>query len=451
MAAQNTRDIVLNILLDVQKGGTFSHTAIHDALDANPQLLKRDRAFITKICEGTLERLIEIDYILDLYSSIPVQTMKPVIQNILRSATYQILYLGGVPDATAVSEAVQLAQSRGFYNLKGFVNAVLRAVVRHRDVIPYPDIKKEPLKALSVRYSMPGWIVEEWIKDYGIYATEMILEGLLEERPTTVRLKRTRTEKKEILDSLRGQGVRVKHAAYLPYAYNISNYHYLPALDAFMRGWIYPQDVSSMLVAEVASPKQGDYIIDVCAAPGGKSLHVADMMEGFGMVEARDLSDEKVDLIRDNVRRADLINLRPRVMDALVYDSASEAKADIVLCDLPCSGLGVAGRKSDIKYRVTPESVDDLVELQRRILHNAASYVKEGGALIFSTCTISAAENIENVRWFLEHYPFRAGSLNPYLPRELWQLSTEKGYLQLLPGIHESDGFFLARFVREKG
>ena len=449
MANNNLREIILDILLAIFRDGVYSHTAIHSALDKVQYFSKRDRAFITKVCEGTVERLIELDYIIDKYSTVPVSRMKPVIQNILRSATYQIRYMDSVPDASAVNEAVRLAQARGFYNLKGFVNGVLRSIARGSESMELPDREVDPIRYLSVRYSMPEWLVERWIREFGEFVTVRMLGSFMEERPTTVRLKTTRISKSTILGSLRGQGVTVKRAPYLPYAYNISNYNYLPALNAFMKGWIYPQDVSSMLVAEAADPKQGDTVIDICAAPGGKSLHIADKMSGFGMVEARDISEEKVKLISENAARSDLINVHPIVMDALTFDAASEGKADIVICDVPCSGLGVIGRKPDIKYRVTPSKIQELVELQRRILHNAASYVKPGGVLIYSTCTVSREENQENVEWFKANYPFRAESLNPYLPRELWRLTTQEGYLQLMPGIHESDGFFLARLRRD--
>lgn len=446
MANNNLREIILDILLAIFRDGIYSHTAIHGALEKVQYFSKRDRAFITKVCEGTVERLIELDYVIDKFSTVPVAKMKPVIQNILRSATYQIRYMDSVPDASAVNEAVKLAQARGFYNLKGFVNGVLRNIARSGNSVEFPDSELEPVRYLSIRYSMPEWLVSDWLLEFGEYVTVRMLESFLCERPTTVRFKTTRISKKEILASLRGQGVTARRAPYLSYAYNISNYNYLPALDAFMKGWIFPQDVSSMLVAEAATPKQGDTVIDMCAAPGGKSLHIADKMAGFGMIEARDISEEKVSLISGNAARADLINIHPVIMDALTFDAASEGKADIVICDVPCSGLGVIGRKPDIKYRVTHSKILELVELQRRILHNAASYVKPGGILIYSTCTVSRKENQENVAWFKDNYPFRTESLNPYLPRELWRLTTEEGYLQLMPGIHESDGFFLARF-----
>lgn len=446
----NTREIVLSILNEISEGGIYSHMAIRGALDRFGYLPKRDRAFITRVCEGTVERMIELDYIINRYSTIPAEKMKPVIRDILRSAVYQIRFMDNVPDAAAVNEAVKLTQQKGFYNLKGFVNGVLRSVIRGGDQIEYPDVKTDPVGYYSVKYSMPQWLVRQFMEEYGPIVTRTILAALLEERPMTVRLKTDRISQTTILDSLKSQGVKVRRAPYVPYAYELTDYNYLPSLTAFRNGWIFPQDVSSMLVAEVAAPKKGDYVIDMCAAPGGKSLHIADKMGHFGEVEARDLTEDKVALIRENVRRAGTINVRPLQMDALNYDPASEEKADIVICDVPCSGLGVIARKSDIKYRVTPEKINSLVELQRMILRNAAAYVRPGGRLIYSTCTLSRKENEENVAWFTQHFPFETESLNPYLPRALWRFSTEKGYLQMVPGIHETDGFFIARMKKKK-
>ncbi len=445
----NLREIILDILLSVFRDGAYSNNAVHAALEKYQYFSKHDRAFITKVSEGTVERQIEIDYIIDQFSTVPVEKMKPVIQNILRSAVYQIRFLGGVPDSAAVHEAVQLAQSRGFYNLKGFVNGVLRNIARNADNIRYPDPETETVKYLSITRSMPEWLTEMLIDEYGPVVTERMLDNFLDERPTTVRFKTDRITKNEILSSLRNQGVTVHHAPYLPYAYNLSGYNYLMALDAFRNGWIYPQDVSSMLVTEAADPKPGDIVIDLCAAPGGKTLHAADRMAGYGMVESRDVSPEKVELIQENVRRANVINVHPVVQDALVFDPASESSADIVIADLPCSGLGVIGRKADIKYRVTPDKIGELVNLQRQILTNAVRYVKPGGVFIFSTCTLTREENLENVEWIRENTDLVPESLDPYIPRELRRLTTAEGYLQLLPGIHESDGFFISRFRRK--
>ncbi len=448
--AENTREIILRILTEINENGIYSHMAIRNALEKYQYLSRRDRAFVTKVCEGTVERLIELDYILDSYSNIPSARMKPVIRDILRTAVFQILFMDGVPESAAVNEAVKLAQKKGFYNLKGFVNGVLRNIIRNRDSIVYPDEKTEPVRSLSVTCSMPEWLVREWIDEYGMFVTKRMLSSFLQERPTIVRFKTTRISPNTILESLRSQGVSVRRAPYLPYAYILEDYNYLPALHAFRRGWIFPQDVSSMLVAEAAAPRQGDYVIDVCAAPGGKSLHIADKMGGFGMVESRDLTEEKVALIRENVRRADLINVKPVVRDALVPDPDSEGKADIVICDLPCSGLGVISRKSDIKYRVTPERIRSLVELQRAILRNASAYVRPGGHLIYSTCTLGHRENQDNLAWFVENFPFEKESLDPLIPKPLRRLTTGEGYLQMIPGVHDADGFFIARLKRHR-
>ena len=448
--AETPREIILKVLTEISENGIYSHKAIRGALDKYQYLSRRDRAFINRVCEGTIERMIELDYMIGCVSSVSIDKMKPVIRDILRFSVYQIRYMDSVPAAAAVNEAVHLTQKKGFYNLKGFVNGVLRSIIRNGDRIPWPDETKEPVRYLSVRYSMPEWLVESWLDEFGEIVTKRMLESFLTERPLTVRLKTDRIRKEEILESLASQGVTVKKAPYLPYAYYLSDYQYLPALMAFRNGWIFPQDVSSMLVAEACAPRKGDYVIDMCAAPGGKSLHMADKMGGFGMVEARDLTSEKVELIRENVKRADLINIRPVVMDALTYDKNSEGLADIVICDLPCSGLGVISRKSDIKYRVLPEKIDSLVELQRAILRIAAGYVRPGGHLIYSTCTIGHRENLDNARWFASHFPFETESLDPYIPRVLHRLTTSEGYLQMIPGVHEADGFFIARFRKKK-
>ena len=446
----NIRDIIVQILGEISLGGIYSHMAIRGALEKYQYLPRRDRAFITRVCEGTIERLIELDYIIDQFATIPVEKMKPVIRDILRSAVYQIRCMDSVPAAAAVNEAVKLTQQKGFYNLKGFVNGVLRSIIRNGDSIAYPDEQLEAVRYLSVRYSMPEWIVRSWLDEYGRILTKGMLEALLKERPTIVRFKTDRINPSTIIESLESQGVSVRRASYLPYAYEIADYNYLPALTAFRNGWIFPQDTSSMLVAEAAGPIKGDYIIDMCAAPGGKSLHIADKMGNFGEVEARDLTQDKVALIRENVRRAGIINVKPVQMDALVYDEASEGRADIVLCDLPCSGLGVISRKSDIKYRVTPERVNSLVELQRMILRNASAYTRPGGRLIYSTCTIGRKENLDNVRWFTSHFPFETESLDPYIPKQLRSLGTKEGYLQMIPGVHDTDGFFIARLRKKK-
>lgn len=443
----NTREIVVAALMEIVEEGRYCHIVLREILGKYQYLEKRDRAFISRTVEGTVENMILLDYILEQFSTVRVQDMKPFIRNLLRMSVYQLRYMDS--EAYAVcSEAVKLAQKKGFYNLKAFVNGVLRNAARNMEQIAYPDAQKTPRRYLSVRYSMPDWILHQWLSQFDLATVEKICEGLSRESRTCIRCNLSRASKETIMGRLRQQGITVKEVPYLDYALEISGYNYLESIPAFREGLFQVQDVSSMLVAEAAAPKWGDYCIDVCAAPGGKSLHLSDKLNGSGCVEARDLTEYKVSLMKDNLERTKRINMSAVQMDATVFDEASVEKADILLADVPCSGLGVIGRKPDIKFKMTQERQRELVKLQRKILDTVWQYVKVGGTLIYSTCTIGAVENQYNLKWFLEHYPFQLESIDPYLCEELRGRTTKAGYLQLLPGVHGTDGFFLARLKR---
>ena len=444
----NLREIILGALMDIVEEEQYSHIVMKDVLEKYQYLEKRDRAFITRVTEGTLENMIQLDYIIERFSKVKVRQMKPVIRNILRMSVYQLKYMDSVPDSAICNEGVRLAQKRGFYQLKGFVNGVLRSVARNLDKVEYPSREKQPILYLSVTYSMPEWILKNWIELYGFDAVEEICADMHKEKLTSVRCNLGKASMDEIVESLKAQDICVERVPYLDYALNIGNYNYMKAVDAFKKGWFQVQDVSSMLVSEIAAPKWGDFCIDVCAAPGGKSLHLADMLQGSGHVEARDVTDYKVSLMQDNIERIGAINMSAVRMDATVFDPESVEKADILLADVPCSGLGVIGKKADIRYKMTPAKQAEIVKLQRKILDTVWPYVKKGGTLIYSTCTIGAEENQYNVKWFLENYPFRLESIDPYICDELKSKTTQAGYLQLLPGIHKTDGFFMARFKR---
>lgn len=431
MAKVNTRDLVVEILLLVTRDGQYSHIALNQVLEKYQYLDKSDRAFITRVTEGTLERMIELDYITDQFSKVKVKKMKPVIRAIVRSAVYQLKYMDSVPDSAVCNEAVKLAVSRGFGGLRGFVNGVLRSIARNLDSVQYPP--EGTKEYLSVRYSMPPWILEQWLAWYTPEQVEQMLRNFLEEKPTSIRCNLHQISREDLKRKLAGEGVKAEEVPELPCALLISGYDYLGALPSFQEGDFQVQDISSMLVAERADPREGDYIIDVCAAPGGKALHLADKLRGTGMVQARDISDYKVGLIWDNIRRAGMENIEAVRWDATVLDEESVEKADIVIADLPCSGLGVLGRKSDLKYRMTREGEKELAALQRQILSQVWRYVKPGGKLVYSTCTINREENEENAAWFQAEYPeFR-------LVREE----------QLLPGQQAGDGFYIAVFVRK--
>ncbi len=371
----NTRELILDILIQITRGGEYSHIALKNALDQYQYLEKQERAFIARVVNGTLERMIELDYIIDQFSKVKVSKMKPVIRTILRSAVYQLKYMDSVPASAACNEAVKLAAKRGFGSLRGFVNGVLRNISRNLSDISYPS-EEDMLYSFSVRYSVPEWILGQWLAEYGKETVRAMAEEFLKEKPVTVRFHPDRISKEELMRKLKEEGVSVKEDAELPYALHLSGLDYLMKLESFQKGYFQVQDVSSMQVAQWAAPEEGSYIIDVCAAPGGKAIHLAEMLRRTGHVEARDLTEYKIGMIRENILRSGMTNIEVVQMDARLRDEASVGKADIVIADLPCSGLGVLGRKPDLKYKMTQDTQRELVKLQREILSVSAEYVK---------------------------------------------------------------------------
>lgn len=411
------------MLLAIDRDGQYSHLVLRDVLDKYQYLSKQERAFLTRLTEGTIERMLTLDYVIDQFSKTKVKKMKPLIRELMRLSVYQIMYMDGVPDAAVCNEAVKLARKRGFSGLSGFVNGVLRSVAR--------GWKNVTFQNESVRYSVPEWIIDGWNADYGRDVTEKMLEAFMQPAKITVRTNTQKCTPEELKDRLSQEGVTVEAIEGISYAFALSGFDYLAGLGSFQDGWFYVQDISSMTVAHAADPKKGDYIIDVCAAPGGKSSHLAELLDGSGMVEARDLTEYKVGLIEENILRHDLHNMKAVQQDATLFDETSVEKADILICDLPCSGLGVIGRKSDIRYKMTAEKAHDLAVLQQEMLDTVWKYVKRGGKLIYSTCTIHKEENEDNVAAFLQKHP-------------QFTLVEQR---QIFP-MEGSDGFFVAKMIR---
>ena len=285
-------------------------------------------------------------------------------------------------------------------------------------------------------------------KEFGKEKAEKIAASFLEDKPTWVRCNLHRADRESILASLKAQGTSVRELPFMESMIAIDGYDYLEGLDAFRKGWIQVQDVTSAFVGEIASPEKDSYIIDVCAAPGGKSLHLADKLEGTGMVEARDLTYQKTALIEENMARCGVTNMKTLVWDALETDLSAMAKADIVIADLPCSGLGIIGRKPDIKYNMTPEKLEELAGLQREILSVVWQYVKPGGLLCYSTCTIDRLENQDNAAWLRDRFPLVPVDLTDRFGGLPQEPSLKDGWIQFLPGVHPYDGFFISVFRR---
>ena len=444
----NSRMICLECIIDILENNSHSHSVLNDTLNIYQYLDKKDRAFITRLCVGTVERTIELDYIINQFSKVKTTKMKPVIRNILRMSVYQIKYMDNVPTRAAINEGVNLAVKKGFFNLKGFVNGVLRNIDRNIENIKYP--KEDTLEYYEVVYSMPRWIVDKWFKELGKETTIKVLEGFLEDNSTTsIRCNTSIIDVDDLAEQLAKEATKVEKSPYCKEGLILSGYDYLGKINSFNKGLFYVQDVSSMVSVDACGIKENDYIIDVCAAPGGKAITSALQLKSTGTVDARDISDKKVNYILDNIKRYGLKNVEVKVHDALEEDKDAIGKADIVIADLPCSGLGVIGQKADIKYNVTPDKLDELAKLQKDILSVVSNYVKTGGVLVYSTCTINKDENLANVEWFKDNFDFELESLEPYVSAYIKDETVKEGYLNLLPGVHKTDGFFIARFRKK--
>ena len=432
---ENTREIVLEGLLTVEKELSFSNKLVSDILDKYDYLDSRDKAFIKRVFEGTIERKIELDYHINNLASVPVCKMKPMIRCIVRMAAYQILYMDNVPDSAAINEAVKLAKKRKFANLSGFVNGILRNLSRQKDELKWPDKNKKPIEYLSVRYSVPEWIAEKWVGIYGLDETESLLASLLEIHPVSIRFRSNMSdsERDGLVEEIRALGVELEQNSKLKYVYRASHLENIRELPGFDDGAFVVQDVSSCLAVEAADIKEGAFVVDACASPGGKSLLAAEHAGKNGKVISRDISEAKLVRIDENAERMQAETIVSQVWDASVFDPELEEKADVLILDVPCSGLGILGKKRDIKYNATPEGLAELSTIQKSIVNASWKYVKKGGTLLYSTCTINPDENEKMVEWICAELPF----------------TVKKGPVQLLPHKDDCDGFFYTVLIRK--
>ena len=425
------RNDCLNLLMAISEEGRPSHIVLAEYLDSHAELPASDRSFAKRLTQGVIERRLTIDHIINSFSKTHTDRMKPVIRNLLRMSVYQILYMD-VQDFAACNEAVRLVKKRGISNLSGFVNGVLRNIVRNRDgLTDFADIE-DVSRRLSLEYSMPAWIVDYFLEHYGTDAAVRAFSYFLEDSRTCIRCNISRISPNELESVLTGRGIRVEHTV-LDKCMCISDYGRLAELEEFNRGLFAIQDLSSVLAGEAATVKQGDRVLDLCAAPGGKSMNLADRLlkAGGGSVVACDISEQKTSLIKDNVTRSGFGDaIRTMLNDATVFNPEFLEGFETVICDVPCSGLGIIGRKPDIKYNMSVEAQQELAELAERIVDNAVRYVAEGGQLLYSTCTVNHRENEDMVA---------------YIEKKGFTCTCTR---QLLPGEEGCDGFFYARLVK---
>lgn len=455
---ENVREIVLDILLTLEREGGYSNKLIKDVLDKYDYLERSQKAFIKRVTEGTIERKIELDYYLNHFSNTPVNKMKPLIRCLMRMSVYQLLYMDQVPDSAVCNEACKLAQKRKFVTLKGFVNGVLRTISKNKDSLPLPQ-KTNIKEYLSVKYSMPLEVLEVLLEAYGEELTEEIIDSLLQIHPVSIRLKDglSESEKEQVLEELRVNQIQIKESAYSGKLYQLENVDNLARLDSFVQGLFTVQDSSSVLAVQSAQIEQGTLVVDACAAPGGKSMIAGQYAK---QVYAFDVSEDKCYRMQDNMERMGLSNVVCEVHDAREPKEELLGKADVLLLDVPCSGLGILGKKRDIKYHFNKEELIGLYSLQKEIVEKSLEYLKPGGTLLYSTCTINPKENQDMVAYIEQRPEMESVSILECIPDKLRkEYDTVQEKLQragkkplpensvlCLPGTMEMDGFFFAKF-----
>ncbi|WP_128425837.1 16S rRNA (cytosine(967)-C(5))-methyltransferase RsmB [Gudongella oleilytica] len=443
---ESGRELAIKILNRIQNEGAYSTLAVKKALEDKSE--RKDSGFVRELVYGVLENQRLIDEIVKESSSVKIRRIHPIILIILRTAIYQLLFMDTVPESAIVNEAVNLAKKYGHRGTTGFVNALLRGVSSKKDYFKSEGYMSQESE-LGIRYSHPDYLVDLWRIQYGLEFTKDLLKANNSVPPFTIRNNSLKIDTTDLISILEAEGYETEPGKYSKDCVIIKNPRSMTRLSAYNDGLFTIQDEASMLVTEVLNPQKYSLILDVCSAPGGKATHIAQWIGDKGTIIARDIYPHKLKLIEELSLRLGIKSIKSEIWDATELDDKLKYKVDYCLVDAPCSGLGLIRRKPDIKWTRTSEELIELSRLQTSILKTASSYIKPGGILVYSTCTINRQENLDVVTNFLrENTDFRL------LPIELANgvkisATQNSGYLELYPNIHGTDGFFMAKMVRE--
>ena len=437
----NVRDAALTILLAVDKNQAYSNLLLNQTIKKY-KIESKDRALLTEITYGTLQHKYTLDYYLEPYIRTKIDLW---VRWLLRLSLYQVVYLSRIPAHAAVNEAVEIAKKRGHQGIASMVNGILRSI--QRQGIRSIDEIQEPIKRLSISTSHPEWLVERLIESYGIEkTTEMLQENNVP--PTlTVRVNSLKASVQDVLEMLEAEGVSAKNSELIPECVHIISGQ-VTQTDCFKNGFITIQDESSMMPANVLNPMPGNRVLDMCAAPGGKTTHIAEKMNNDGSILATDIHAHKLDLIDETSNRLGIEIIQTAPVDGRkAAEYLQKESYDAILVDAPCSGLGVTRRKPDIKYTKREEDFESLHKIQLQLLDNAVKVLKDGGRLVYSTCTVDLLENEGTVHEFLASHPEMELVPIENLPHELL-MKQQNGMLQVFPQDFGSDGFFVAAFQK---
>lgn len=408
------REVAMKVIYEVEFEGAYSNMALKKALN-NTELTKQDKSLITNLVYGVINRKLTLDFVIEAYSRLKLKKISKYILIILRLGLYQLMYMDKIPESAAVNESVKLARRYGHGASAGFVNGILRSYIRNGIEIPEEN--------LSVKYSYPQWMCDRWIKDFGFEFAEQLMAAMNTEPKLTIRPNTLKISQQELRDKLSENGIKseISGISLICDGFDVAHDR------LYKEGFYTVQDTAASNAAIALAPKPGERVIDMCSAPGGKTTHMAELMQNKGKILAFDVHEHKIKLIEENAKRLGIDIIEARIGDGTVTDKALVETADKVLCDVPCSGLGIIRRKPDIKWN--KEDIGGLYAVQRKILENGSRYLKRGGELLYSTCTIDPRENDEVTEKFLKNHSD-------------FEKLFEKTYY---PHIDNTDGFYICK------
>ncbi len=446
---KTTREMAADILYEVTEKGAYANLALHKSLSVCPD--QRDRAFVTNLVYGTLRKRTPIDDQIGRFLKKPIKEKDVYLLSLLRLGFYELLYSAAKPHAV-VNEIVAVGKKRGNEGWGKIINGVLRNLLRNKESLSWPDFKAEG-ERLAFFASIPPWIYRLWLAEKGEATSLRLLQTFDLPRPPVLRVNTLKCDRAKLKTLLYREGIITEEGSLSPDALRLKSGVDIGGSALFLEGYFTVQEESSQLAARVLGPEKGQRVLDMCAAPGGKTTHLAQLMENTGTIRASDIYDHKIKLIKENAERLGIQIIDADNKDALRWGEEAPGQFDAILLDAPCSGLGVLNRRLDSALRKTEADIAALAVVQRALLSSAYRALKSGGRLVYSTCTLSDAENKDNVTWFLNEYPdmkpVSFAAAIPGLNREE-QEQAEKGALELLPFCHETDGFFLALFEKVK-
>jgi 16S rRNA (cytosine967-C5)-methyltransferase len=443
----NPRQAAGYVLLRILKERCFADQLMDRELSAG-LLSGPDRGLFAELVFGTLRRQGTLDHILTGLLTQPLARLEPQVLVLLRLGLYQLLYLDRIPESAAVNESVNLAKQT-LPRASGLINAVLRNFLRNRDTVTFPDPQTAPAASIAARHSHPDWLVKLWFSQLGEVETELLAEASSCQPPLTLRVNTLKTDRAALLETFASNGIPAIPCRFSPFGVQVEGRHHIPGLPGFREGLFAVQDEASQLAGILLDPQAGERVLDTCAAPGGKTALLAQLMDNRGELLAMDISSSKLPLIQETAQRLGISIIHTRAADLLQSGAFPADAFDRVLLDAPCSGLGVIRRNPEAKWRLLPDDVARLAAAQRVMLKNAIRMLKPGGVLLYSTCSTSLEENEVVVREFLSQHPHCVlENLHEIFP-DLRELFTEEGMFRAWPHRHGMDGFFSAR-IRKK-